>query len=471
MPTSTRSPHGVAAPRSRSELRAAAPRLGSHLLHPFTDPRQVHADGPHVFVRGEGIHVWDADGKRFLDGLAGLWCAALGYGRPELAEAAARQMRTLSYARSFFGQATPPLLALSNALAELAPPGLGVAFFASSGSEANDSIVRLVRRFWQIEGRPEKQVLLTREFAYHGSSVMAASLGGMAAMHAMSGIAPGVEHVLPPYWWRYGAGESPDAFGRRAADAVEERILAIGPERVAAFFGEPLQWAGGVLVPPASYWPRVQEICRRHDVLLVADEVITGFGRTGRWWGCETFGIERPDFMTLAKALTSGALPLSAVLVGQRVAERLEDGGLLAHGYTYSGHPVACAVALENLRILRDEGWIQRVAETTAPHFERRLREAFGGHPLVGEVRVSGLIGAVEFSPDPSARARFEPEGGFGARVLRAAAAHGVLLRAVRDSLCFCPPLIIDEQQVDELVGRARASLDDVVRSEGLSAT
>ena len=465
MSTSDPTRHGAAAARAHAEWQ----RLDrAHHVHPFTDPAQVHADGAHVFVRGEGVHVWDADGNQFIDGLAGLWCAALGYGRPELAEAAARQMRTLSYAKSFFGQATPPLIELTAVVAALAPPGLDVAFFASSGSEANDSIVRLVRHFWQLEGRPEKRVLLTREFAYHGSSVMAASLGGMAAMHAMSGVEPGVEHVLPPYWWRYGAGESPDAFGRRAADALEERILAIGPERVAAFFGEPLQGAGGVLVPPASYWPRVQEICRRHDVLLVADEVITGFGRTGHWWGCETFGIERPDFMTLAKAITSGAIPLAAVLVGERVARRLEDGGLLAHGYTYSGHPVACAVALENLRILREEGWIERVAEKTAPHFQRRLREAFAGHPLVGELRVSGLIAGIELSPDPGSRARFEPEGGFGARVLRAATARGALFRAVRDSLCLCPPLIIDAGQIDELVGRVRESLDAVARADGL---
>lgn len=455
----------LAAPCHTAGMRTSD---GAHHLHPFTDPRQLHADGAHVIVRGEGIHVWDADGHQLIDGLAGLWCAALGYGRPELAEAAARQMRTLSYAKSFFGQTTPPLIELSNVLAELAPPGLGVAFFASSGSEANDTIVRLVRRFWQLEGRPEKRVLLTREFAYHGSSVMAASLGGMAAMHAMSGIEPGIEHVLPPYWWRYGAGESPAAFGRRAADALEERILALGPERVAAFFAEPLQGAGGVLVPPASYWPRVQEICRRHDVLLVADEVITGFGRTGHWWGCQTFGIETPDFMTLAKAITSGSMPLSAVLVGDRIVDRLESGGVLAHGYTYSGHPVACAVAVENLRILRDEGWIERVAEKTAPHFQRRLREAFAGHPLVGEVRTSGLIAAVELSPDPEARARFEPEGHFGAHVLRASIARGALFRAVRDSLCLCPPLIIDEGGIDELVSRVREGLDDAARAHGL---
>jgi putrescine aminotransferase len=303
-------------------------------------------------------------------------------------------------------------------------------------------------------------VLLSREFAYHGSSVMAASLGGMAAMHGMSGVEPDVAHVLPPYAYRYAdAGESDEAFGERAAGALEAKILEIGADRVAAFFGEPLQGAGGVLVPPASYWPRVQEICRRHDVLLVADEVITGFGRTGRWFGCETFGIE-PDFATIAKAITSGYLPLSAVLVGRRVAERLADGGVLAHGYTHSGHPVACAVALENLRILREEGIVERVGEKTAPYFQRRLRATFAGHPLVGEVRGAGLIAAIELSPDPARRARFAVEGEMGQRVLRHAWSNGVLFRAVRDSICLCPPLVIEEGEIDELVARVAKSLE-----------
>jgi putrescine aminotransferase len=439
---------------------------GAHHLHGFTDPRALRAQGPLGIVRGEGVYLRDADGRRLLDGLAGLWCVALGYGREELVRAAARQMRELSYARSFFGQSTPVAAELAATLAELVPGDLDVAFFASSGSEANESIVRLVRRFWQLEGRPEKQVLLSREFAYHGSSVMASSLGGMAAMHAMSGVAPGVEHVITPYAWRYGGGLEPDAFGRRAADALEERILAIGPERVAAFFGEPLQGAGGVIVPPASYWPRVQEICRRHDVLLVADEVITGFGRTGRWFGCETFGIE-PDFVTLAKAITSGYVPLSAVMVGRRVADRLAEGGVLAHGFTHSAHPVACAVALENLRLLREEGVVERVAEKTGPHLQRRLREAFLGHPLVGEVRGVGLIAAVELSPDPARRARFEPEGEVGTRVLRDALDHGLLFRAVRDSLCVCPPLVIREEEIDELVERLAASVERTARELG----
>jgi putrescine aminotransferase len=436
----------------------------AHHLHGFSDPRAVRGEGALVVARAEGIYVWDADGRRLIDGLAGLWCVALGYGRPELADAAARQMRELSYAKTFFGQAAPVAIELARTLAELAPGDLDVAFFSSSGSEANETAVRLVRRFWQLEGRPEKGILLSREFAYHGSTALTASLGGMSAMHAQAGVDPSVEHVLPPYAWRHGAGLSPDELGRRAADALEERILALGADRVAAFFGEPLQGAGGVIVPPDSYWPRVQEICRRHDVLLVADEVITGFGRTGRWFGCERFGIE-PDVMTIAKAVTSGYLPLSATLVGRRVARRLEEGGVLAHGYTYSGHPVACAVALENLRILREEGWIERVSEKTGPHLQRRLREAFAGHPLVGEVRGAGLIAAVELSPDPARRARFEPEGSMGARVLRCALDNGLLFRAVRDSLCVCPPLVIGEAEIDDLVDRLARSLDQAARS------
>jgi len=271
-------------------------------------------------------------------------------------------------------------------------------------------------------------------------------------------------HVLPPYAFRYAEpGESDDAFGRRAADAIEVQIRALGPDRVAAFFGEPLQGAGGVLVPPASYWPRVQEICRRHDVLLVADEVITGFGRTGRWFGCESFGIE-PDFMTVAKAITSGYAPLSAALVGRRVAERLASGGVLAHGYTHSGHPVSCAVALENLRILREERIVERVGAATAPYFQRRLRETFAGHPLVGEVRGAGLIAAIELSPEPSRRARFRDEGALGQRVLHHAWGHGLVFRAVRDSLCLCPPLVITEDEIEDLIARLAASLDAAAR-------
>ena len=436
---------------------------GAHHLHGFTDPRAQRRDGALVVARAEGIHVWDADGRRLIDGLAGLWCVALGYGRPELADAAARQMRELSYAKSFFGQAAPASIELARALAELAPAGLDLAFFSSSGSEANETIVRLIRRFWQIEGRPEKRVLLSREFAYHGSTALAASLGGMATMHAQAGVDPEIEHVMPPYGWRYGAGLSPDELARRAADALEQRILALGPERVAAFFGEPLQGAGGVIVPPDSYWPRVQAICRRHDVLLVADEVITGFGRTGRWFGCERFGIQ-PDLMAIAKGVTSGYLPLSAALVGERVARRLDEAGFLSHGYTYSGHPVACAVALENLRILREEGWIERVAEKTGPYFQRRLREAFADHPLVGEVRGVGLIAAIELTPDRTRRARFDPEGSMGARVLRRAQDNGLLFRAVRDSLCLCPPLVIREAEIEDLIERLARSLDEAAR-------
>lgn len=438
----------------------------AHHIHPFTDPNlMAAAGGPRVIARGEGVHLWDTDGNRYLDGLAGLWCVALGYGRRELADAAADQLRTLPYYCSFFQTTTPPTVELSRLLCERTPPGLDHVFFGSSGSESNDTLVRIIWNFWDLEGRPEKKILLSREYAYHGSTVAAASLGGMSNMHAMSGVMRGVEHVMPPYAYKYAKdGESPEAFGRRAADALEERIQALGAERVAAFFAEPVQGAGGVLVPPASYWPRVQEICRRHDVLLVADEVITGFGRTGRWFGCETYGIT-PDLMTVAKAITSGYLPLSAAIVGERVAGTLaRKGGRIAHGYTYSGHPSVCAVGVETLRILAAEGLVERTREETGPYLARCLEQVFGDHPLVGEIRGVGLLHAVELVRDRASRRLFEPAGAVGLRCLAHCFDEGVIVRAVRDAMCFCPPLVITRAEIDEMVEKTRKAIDATAR-------
>lgn len=454
------------------ELDTAALRRidAAHHIHPFTDPHAMAAlGGTRVIARGEGVFLFDSDGNRYIDGLAGLWCVALGYGRAELVAAAERQLRTLPYYCSFFHTTTPPAIELSRLITERTPEGLDHVFFASSGSESNDTIVRMIWSFWKLEGRPEKRVLLSREYAYHGSTVTAASLGGMSNMHAMSGLLPGVEHVLPPYAYKHARdGESPEAFGRRAADALEERILAIGPERVAAFFAEPVQGAGGVLVPPPGYWPRVQEICRRHDVLLVADEVICGFGRTGRWFGSETYGI-RPDFMTVAKALTSGYLPLSAAVVGERVARTLgEKAGRLAHGYTYSGHPVPCAVGAETLRIIAREGLVERTRDETGPYLERCLREAFASHPLVGEIRGVGLLHAVELVQDRAARRLFDPPGEVGSRCLAHCFEEGVILRAVRDALCFCPPLVVTRPEIDEIIERAVRAVDRTAREAGV---
>ncbi len=441
----------------------------AHHIHPFTDPqRMAAAGGTRVIVSGEGVWLKDSEGNRILDGLAGLWCVALGYGRRELAEVAERQIRTLSYYSSFLDTTTPATIELARLIAERTPPGLDHVFFGSSGSESIDTIVRMVRHFWNLEGRPEKRILLSREYAYHGSTLTGASLGGMAGMHAMSGLLPDVEHVMPPYTYKYGRDMTPEAFGVRAADALEERILALGPDRVAAFFAEPVQGGGGILVPPDTYWPRIQEICRRHDVLLVADEVICGFGRTGRWFGSQTFGIE-PDFMNIAKAVTSGYVPLSAAIVGERVAHTLrEKGGRLAHGYTYSGHPLACAVGVETLRILAEEGLVDRVREDVGPYLGQRLHEAFDDHPLVGDVRGVGLMYAIELVRDREKALSHEPPGEVGLRAIDQCFAHGVTCRVVRDVLCFAPPLVITREEIDELVARAKRAVDATAKSLGV---
>ncbi|MCC6640646.1 MAG: aminotransferase class III-fold pyridoxal phosphate-dependent enzyme [Deltaproteobacteria bacterium] len=441
----------------------------AHHIHPFTDPQRMAArGGTRVLVRGEGVWLWDSDGNRILDGLAGLWCVALGYGRHELAAVAERQLRTLSYYSSFLDTTTPATIELAQKIAERTPPGLDQIFFGNSGSESIDTIVRMVRHFWNLEGRPEKKILLSREYAYHGSTLAGASLGGMAGMHAMSGLLPDVSHVMPPYAYKYGRGMTQDEFGRRAADALEERILSLGPERVAAFFAEPVQGGGGVLVPPPSYWPRVQEICRRHDVLLVADEVICGFGRTGEWFGCQTFDIA-PDFMNIAKAVTSGYVPLSAAIVGERVARTLRDkGGRLAHGYTYSGHPLACAVGIENLRLMAAEGLVERVRDDVGPHLQRCLQEALGDHPLVGEVRGVGLMAAVELVRDRAKAELFDPPGEVGLRALDHCFDAGVTCRVVRDALCFAPALVITRAEIEELAARAKRAVDATAKAIGI---
>jgi putrescine aminotransferase len=296
-----------------------------------------------------------------------------------------------------------------------------------------------------------------------------ASLGGLANMHAQGGLPlPDFEHVAPPYWYGRGGDLAPDEFGRQCARTLEDKILALGPERVAAFVGEPVMGAGGVLIPPQTYWPEIQRICRKYDVLLVADEVICGFGRLGSWWGCDRFDIA-PDLLTLAKGVTSGYLPLSAVLVGDRVAELLVGaGGEFAHGFTYSGHPAACAVALENIRILREEGLIEQVAERTGPYLAQRLAE-FADHPLVGEVRTLGFIGAVELVADKAARRFFEPAGRVGQICRDHCFANGLVMRAVRDTMVLAPPLTMTEAEIDTLVERARRALDrtwDDLRAE-----
>ncbi|MBX6321072.1 MAG: aspartate aminotransferase family protein [Rhodospirillaceae bacterium] len=438
-----------------------------HHLHPFTHHLGLAKERPRIIVRADGVWLWDSDGNRILDGMAGLWCVNVGYGRTALAEAAYRQMLELPYYNTFFKTATPPAIELAEVLVELTPPGLNRVFYGSTGSDANDTIVRLVRHYWALEGRPQRQIIIGRENGYHGSTMVGASLGGMKYMHAQGGLPlPGFSHIMQPYWYGLGGDMTPEAFGLKAAQALEERILELGPDTVAAFIGEPIQGAGGVIIPPATYWPEIQRICRKYDILLIADEVICGFGRTGAWFGCDTFGIQ-PDLMTMAKGITSGYVPLSAVMVGDRVADVLVGkGGEFAHGYTYCGHPVACAVALANIAILKEERLIERVRDETGPYLAERLA-TLADHPLVGEVRSCGLIAAVELVEDKAARRPFDPALEVGVRARDACFRHGLVMRATRDTMLLSPPLIWEKAHIDECVARARAALDEVAAGLG----
>ena len=440
-----------------------------HHLHPFTDARALNAAGVRVITKADGVYLWDSEGNRLLDGMAGLWCVQIGYGRRELARVAAAQMEELPYYNTFFQTATPPAIDLAAKLGELTPAGLGHVFFANSGSEANDTIAKMVRRYWNLRGRPEKKTIVSRHYAYHGVTMAAASLSGLAPMHTQFDLPlPGFVHIDAPYWYRHGGDRDPEDFGRAAARALETKIAELGAETIGAFIGEPVMGAGGVIVPPKSYWPEIQRICREHDILLIADEVICGFGRTGPWFGCETYDIH-PDFMTIAKGLSSGYLPVSGVMVHDRVAELLiAEGGELAHGFTYSGHPVACAVALENLRILVDEGIVDRAGAETGPYFQARLA-ALADHPLVGEVRGVGMVAGIELVEDKAARRSFDEGRKVGATCRDHSLANGLVMRAVRDVMVLSPPLVIGRAEIDELVTAAARALDLTARDLGIT--
>lgn len=434
----------------------------AHHLHPFTDHRDLREAGTRVITRADGPFIYDTEGNEILDGMAGLWCVAVGYGREELAKAAYDQMMELPYYNSFFRCTTPTPALLAKKLAEIAPKNINQVFFGSSGSESNDTALRLVRHYWALEGKPKKNRLISRQTAYHGSTIAGASLGGMSGMHdQLGGAVPNIVHVMPPYSYQFGMqGESDHDFGLRAAKAVEDAIVEAGPDNVAAFIGEPIMGAGGVRIPPSSYWPEIQRICRKYDVLLMLDEVITGYGRTGRWFAAETFGLE-PDTITTAKALTSGYQPLSALLVGDRIASALvEKGGEFYHGYTYSGHPVACAVALKNLEIIEREGLVDRVREDTGPYLAQALQERIAGHALVGEVRALGLMGAIEIVKRKDTRERFMPAGSAAIIVRDHAVANGIMIRATGDTMIMSPPLIWTRDTIDMACERILRALD-----------
>ncbi len=431
-----------------------------HHLHPFTDYKATHAKGSRIITRGEGVYIWDSNGNRILDGMAGLWCVNVGYGRKELLDAAHRQMAELPYYNTFFQTSHPPALELARLLAEVTPEGLNHVFFTNSGSESNDTVLRTVRRYWELEGKPSKTIVISRKNAYHGSTIAGASLGGMTPMHRQGGLPiPDIVHITQPYWYLEGGDASPDEFGLDAARALERKIAELGEDRVAAFIAEPIQGAGGVVVPPDTYWPEIKRICERHEILLVADEVICGFGRTGKWFGSDYYDL-KPDLMSIAKGLSSGYLPIGGVMFSDQVAEVLiEKGGEFQHGFTYSGHPVCCAVATANVRILRDEGIVERVENDTGPYFQARLRE-LGDHPLVGEVRGAGLIAGILLVKDKRTRQRFVRPGDVGLICRDYSLDNGLVMRATEDSMVLSPPLVISREEIDELVALARKSLD-----------
>jgi len=432
----------------------------AHHWHPFTDTAELNAKGARVITAADGVWLTDSEGRQILDGMAGLWCVNVGYGRAEIAEAVYRQMQALPYYNTFFQTTHPPAAEFAEALAEVSPNHMSRIFFTNSGSEANDTVFRLARVYWDVLGKPSKKIFLSRLNAYHGSSVASASLGGMRTMHAQSGLPiEGVHHIDQPYWYGEGRDRDPEEFGLERARALEAAIDRIGEDKICAFIAEPIQGAGGVIIPPESYWPEIARICAEREILLVADEVICGFGRTGHWWGSEHYALT-PDLMPVAKGLTSGYIPMGGVFVSDAVATPIiEKAGEFYHGYTYSGHPAACAAGLVNLRIIQDEGLIEHVREEVAPYLASRWAE-LGDHPLVGEARITGLLGAVELVRDKEKAERFPEEGKTGIRARDLALEQGLVMRVVRDTVVISPPLCISREECDMLVARARAALD-----------
>jgi len=432
----------------------------AHHLHPFTDFKELINTGTRVIISGKGNYVIDSENNKILDMMAGLWCVNIGYGRKELAEIAYEQMQLLPYYNSFFKTATTPSIELSKVLAEITPEGIERFFYGSSGSESNDTVVRLVRRYFDILGKKNKKTFISRTFAYHGSTMASASLGGMQAMHDQGDLPlPGFVHAMPPYQYKFGKNISEDEFCKLAVNDIEKKIIEIGSDNVAAFIGEPIQGAGGVIVPPQNYWNLIQDLCKKYDILLCIDEVICGFGRTGEWFGSQHYNI-KPDVITFAKGITSGYLPLSGIGIGKKISDvMINQGGEFYHGYTYSGHPVACAVAVENIRIIKEEGMIENVKKNIAPYLQKRMRE-FENHPLVGEVRGEGLLIGVELVKNKEKKELFDPVGKVGNICKDHCINNNLIMRAVRDGMMCSPPLTISKDDIDKCVERFKISLD-----------
>jgi putrescine---pyruvate transaminase len=444
----------------------------AHHIHPFSDTAALNKEGVRIITKADGVYLWDSEGRKFIDGMAGLWCVQVGYGNKELAEAGCEALRTLPYYNHFFKTSNPYTAELAAKLASILPDGHERVLFANSGSEANDSALKLIRYYWNLKSKPQKKIHLSRDYAYHGVTFAAASLSGLTPMHPQWDLPlPGFEKVPAPYWFgakAAGYGDiGPEEFGVLIAEKLEEKILELGADRVASFSAEPVQGAGGVIFPPASYWGEVQRICAKYDVLLHLDEVITGFGRTGEWFGAQTYAIA-PDIMTMAKGLSSGYQPISAISLGARMADTIVNANEeLVHGYTYSGHPVASAVALKNLEVIEKLGLVPRVKNSIGPYLQRRLRETFSEHPLVGEVRGIGLLAAIELVSDKPERNFFPEPGTVGTHCRNYCFGSGLIMRAIRDTMVCAPPLTISEAEIEEIIAKAKDAIDRTARDFG----
>ncbi len=474
-PSTLIAPPALVRRAEQQDTKAIQALDSAHFIHPFTDHGDLATRGSRVITRADNIYIWDSEGNKILDAMSGLWCVNAGYGRKELADAAYQQMMTLPFYNSFFQTTNVPAVQLATKLASLAPKIGGRSFehvfFSSSGSESNDTNVRMVRRYWDLLGQPQRKVIISRHNAYHGSTMAGASLGGMSGMHAQGDLPiPNITHIEQPYFLENALpGESRADFGRRAAGWLEAKILEIGADKVAAFIAEPLQGAGGVIIPPETYWPEIQRIVDQYGVLLISDEVICAFGRLGHWFAYEKFGY-RPDLVTFAKGVTSGYIPLGGVMVGDRVAKVLiEQGGEFNHGYTYSGHPVACAVALANLELMERENLVGRVRDDTGPYLAERFAE-LNHHPLVAEAETCGFVAGLVLVKNKATKEMFDPDLGVGMICRGHCFRNGLIMRAVGDRMIISPPLVMTRAQIDEMMALIRRCLDatlDDLRTAG----
>ena len=431
-----------------------------HHLPPFSDFKTLKKEGTRIITHAQGHVIFDNNGHAILDAMAGLWCVNVGYGREELVNAATEQMKKLPYYNSFFKTSNEPVARLSAKLASISPKHLNRVIYANSGSEANDTIIRLVRHYWNLKGHPEKRVIVGRDYGYHGSTIMAASMGGMKAMHEQSASEADFEHIRPPYGFLYQGNQSEAQFAESSARHLEEKIHEVGADKIAAFIAEPVQGAGGVIIPPKGYFDHIQKICAKFDILFIVDEVITGFGRTGNWFASQTMDL-KPDLITLAKGLTSGYMPMSAVMVSDKIANYLiDEGGEFFHGFTYSGHPVSAAVALANIKLIEEEGLIRHVRDITAPYLAKEIKR-LDSHPLVGETRSFGLLACVELVKHKSGPVLFDPIGEIGMRCRDHAINSGLMVRAVRDGMILSPPLSFKTEDIDITIEKLNQALDD----------